>query len=206
MGAGTVSLEFSLLGFLSERARSGYDLKTRCFDDAARAFWTADQAQIYRTLDRLRDSKLVTSTRKRQTGKPDRKVYEITLTGRDALAGWTSVPTPLSAPREPFLLQLFFSAGMDDDSLTALITGRRNFHQERLDDLREQAIALSRDHALDARTSALRQVAFDGAIAAERAAIDWLDDTLESIANGLMPGAAGLEPGAQNPLFGWAPA
>ena len=206
VGGQNVSLEYSLLGFLSERARSGYDLKTRCFDDAARAFWTADQAQIYRTLERLKDSKLVTSTRKRQTGKPDRKVYAITLAGRDALASWTSVPAPLPAPREPFLLQLFFSAGMDDAELRALLAGRRGLHQARLDDLREQAIALSRDHALDARTSALRQVAFDGAIAAERAAIDWLDDTLDSVSRGLMPGAAGLEPGAQNPLFGWAPA
>ena len=201
-----MSLEFALLGFLSERPRSGYDLKVRCFDDAVRAFWTADQAQIYRTLDRLKDSKLVAVTRKRQTGKPDRKVYEITLAGRDALASWTSADVELGSPREPFLLQLYFSAGLDDATLSALLTNRRMLHQARLDDLRDQAVALSRDHSLDARTSAMRQVAFDGAIAAQRAAIDWLDDTIESLTNGLMPGAASLEPGAQNPLFGWAPA
>ena len=201
-----VSLEFALLGFLSERPRSGYNLKVRCFDDAVRAFWTADQAQIYRTLERLKDSKLAVATRKRQTGKPDRKVYEITLAGRDAFASSTSTASPLPSPREAFLLQLYFSAGADDAALQSLLTGRRNLHQARLDDLRDQAIALSRDHAPDARTSALRQVAFDGAIATERASIDWLDDTIESIANGLMPGAQSLEPGAQNPLFGWAPA
>ena len=35
-----MSLDAAILGFLGERPRSGYDLKTRCFDDAAKDFWT----------------------------------------------------------------------------------------------------------------------------------------------------------------------
>ena len=66
-----MSLDAAILGFLREHPRSGYDLKTRCFDDATKDFWTADQAQIYRTLERLQGAKLLTATRKRQAGKPD---------------------------------------------------------------------------------------------------------------------------------------
>ena len=85
MGARGMSLDAAILGFLGERPRSGYDLKTRCFDGVARDFWTADQAQIYRTLERLQAAKLVRSSRKRQTGKPDRKVYSVTAAGSASL-------------------------------------------------------------------------------------------------------------------------
>ena len=47
-----MSLGHAILGFLNREPMTGYDLKTRCFDDDAAHFWTADQAQVYRTLDR----------------------------------------------------------------------------------------------------------------------------------------------------------
>ena len=95
-----MSLDAAILGFLGERPRSGYDLKTRCFDGAAKDFWTADQAQIYRTLERLQGSKLVTATRKRQAGKPDRKVYSITELGRRTLTAWLGVALSTDRTRE----------------------------------------------------------------------------------------------------------
>ena len=48
-----MSLGHAILGFLSRRPMTGYELKTRCFDQVASHFWTADQAQIYRTLDAI---------------------------------------------------------------------------------------------------------------------------------------------------------
>lgn len=201
-----MSLELAILGFLSERPRSGYDLKTRCFDDAARPFWTADQAQIYRTLERLREAKLVAYTRRRQSGKPDRKVYEITHAGLDALTDSLAQPQPLPVPRDAFALQLYFSAGLDDAGIARLMSERRAQHQARLEDLRERAVELSRDHALGEREHALRQAAFAGAIASERAAIDWLDDIHESVADGLLPADMSTGPSEQKPLFGPSPA
>jgi PadR family transcriptional regulator AphA len=47
-----MSLEYSILGFLSYKPFSGYDLK-KAFDNSVRHFWYADQSQIYRTLARL---------------------------------------------------------------------------------------------------------------------------------------------------------
>lgn len=182
-----MSLELAILGFLSERPRSGYDLKTRCFDDSAKPFWTADQAQIYRTLERLRAAKLVAYTRRRQTGRPDRKIYEITRAGLDMLATSLAETRPLPTPRDRFLLQLFFSARLEDEEIRQLLADRRALHQARLQELRDTAVELSRDHALGEREFALRQAALAGAIAAERAAIDWLDDIHESVAAGHLP-------------------
>jgi PadR family transcriptional regulator, regulatory protein AphA len=201
-----MSLEHAILGFLNTRARSGYDLKTRCFDVEAKAFWSADQAQIYRTLERLKTARLVHSTVRRQSGRPDRKLYEITPAGRDAFARWETTAAPLSPPRDAFLLQVYFAGEASDDAIVTLLSSRRAGHQARLDDLRAEAIELSRDHTLPARVAAMRQAAYDGAMATERATIDWLDDILEAISDGLLPGSENSSPGTQNPLFGWAPA
>jgi hypothetical protein len=38
-----------------------------------------------------------------------------------------------------------------------------------------------------ARARLLREAAYDGAIAQERASIDWLDDTIDAIENGHLP-------------------
>lgn len=196
-----MSLEHAILGFLRERPRSGYDLKTRCFDSALAHFWTADQAQIYRTLERLKEAKLVRATRRRQAGRPDRRIYEITQSGQEALDGWLASAVPPPPLRDGFLIQLRFAAGMNDVSMRDLVATRRSAHQERLDALRADAVALSREQAVSARDMALRQAALDGAMAFDRAAIDWLDDLVDAIEHGAMPGSDDEGVG-QRHLFG----
>jgi PadR family transcriptional regulator, regulatory protein AphA len=200
-----MSLDAAILGFLGERPRSGYDLKTRCFDHDARAFWTADQAQIYRTLERLSASRLVTSTRKRQAGKPDRRVYEITPAGRAALSSWLATTPPLSSPRDGFQLQMFFGAGLSEGALLEVLTAQRALHQKRLEELRADAIELAQDERVPPREAALREAAFDGAIAVERATIDWVDDVIESVEAGQLPEPGAAQPGSQRHLFGAEP-
>jgi DNA-binding PadR family transcriptional regulator len=175
------------MGFLAEEPQSGYDLKTRCFAEQARAFWTADQAQIYRTLDRLQTGGMVTCARQRQFGKPDRKVYRLTRSGTVALAAWIATPAPQSPPRDSFLLQMFFSAALDDGEIVAHLTARRSAHQARLEELRGQISLPSEHSSLPERTRLLRDATLDGAIARERASIDWLDDTIEAIESGQLP-------------------
>jgi PadR family transcriptional regulator AphA len=201
-----MSLEHAILGFLNAHARSGYDLKTRCFDVEAKAFWSADQAQIYRTLERLKAERMVASTRRKQAGRPDRNIFEITESGRAAFGAWEAAATPLPPTRDAFLLRVYFSGQLTDDEIRDLLGGRRGAHQARLEELRAESVELSRNHDMSPRTSAMRQAAYDGAIATERATIDWLDDILEAISEGLLPGSEISDPETQKPLFGWAPA
>jgi PadR family transcriptional regulator, regulatory protein AphA len=190
LGGMGMSLEAAILGFLAEEPRSGYDLKTRCFAEQAKAFWTADQAQIYRTLDRLQAAKLVTCTRKRQLGKPDRKVYRLTHAGQAELGVWLASHTPATPPRDSFLLQLYFSAALGDAEIASNLRARRGAHQARLEALRREVIAPAEGPAVSDRSRLLRDAAFDGAIARERASIDWLDDTIEAIEAGRLPAPA----------------
>ncbi len=184
-----MSLDHAILGLLAERPRSGYDLKTRCFDDALRPFWSADQAQIYRTLERLQDAKLVTSTRRRQAGRPDRRIYEITRSGREALDEWLASEQPLPAIRDPFLLQLYFGGSLDDAALMGVLEARRDHHIARLQDLNEHSARLAAQHTADTRGSVLRQTALDGAVERERALASWLDDCIRAVRDGALPGS-----------------
>ena len=182
-----MSLEATILGFLDQEPRSGYDLKRRCFDVASKDLWTADQAQIYRTLERLEKARLVRCARQRQSSRPDRKVYELTDAGRERLASWISTPAPLGSPRDPFLMQLYFGSPLSDDALLSLLAESREQHQTRLNEMREQAARAVAASDAPSRQDGLREVAYDGAIAVERALIDWLDDAMDAIAHGALP-------------------
>ncbi len=195
-----MSLDVAILGFLNERPRSGYDLKRRCFSGPASALWTADQAQIYRTLERLKSDRLVTSSRRRQTGKPDRLIFELTDRGREALTGALLNQAPLPPTRNAFLLQLYFAAGLDDDALLAMLQARRDEHTRRIETLHEASVELAREHQGSARDEVLKQTAIDGAVAEQRAYVEWLDDCIRAVTEGALPGSA--TGSGQRHLFG----
>lgn len=196
-----VSLEHAILGLLDERPRSGYELKTQCFDGLLQPLWAADQAQIYRTLERLKSLGLVTATRKRRSGRPDRRLYELTPAGQVALKAWLGAPSEPPVVRDPLLIRLYFGGATEDEDLLAVLDGCRAEHQRRLASLRDAATEIAHDHSLDDRTAVLRQTAVDGALARTRATVDWLDDCIEAIREGALPGTPGGGTG-QRHLFG----
>lgn len=183
-----MSLGHAILGFLSRQPMTGYDLKTRCFDDDAAHFWSADQAQIYRTLERLEAKRLVSADWSVQFGKPDRKVFAITEAGRDELKHWLAMPRPLPPVRDPFLVQLFFSAELPEDDIVALLESSRAEHEAALDVLNSRAAtregAMHRT-ARQKRDSALLGVTLEAAMRRERAALEWIDDCISTVKHGL---------------------
>jgi len=76
-----MELKHAILGLLSIRSASGYDL-ARAFASSVAHFWHADRSQIYRTLDRLSGAGAITTEGVRQDGQPDRQAPPPT-------AGWT---------------------------------------------------------------------------------------------------------------------
>jgi PadR family transcriptional regulator AphA len=183
-----MALEHAILGFLSREPMTGYDLKTRCFDEAAGHVWTADQAQVYRTLEQLASRGLVRSRLVPQRGRPDRKVYSLTKSGRTALSEWLSRPEPPAQVRDPFLLHLFFAPDLPDDEIVRLLAGARDVYQRRLDELRGSARDELDEWARRTgrrRDAELRRMTLAASTAAARSAIDWIDDSIEAVGRGL---------------------
>jgi PadR family transcriptional regulator AphA len=69
------------LGMLTDGPASGYDMK-KCFESTFSHFFPAGYGSIYPALATLAQDGLVAFEEIPQEGKPDRKIYTITSTGR----------------------------------------------------------------------------------------------------------------------------
>lgn len=108
-----MSLKYAILGLLSFKPQSGYELKTH-FNQTIRYIWNADQAQIYRTLSEITKKGLAQSQTVLQEGRPNKKVYELTDTGKAALQDWVSRTLKPKVQRNADLLQVFFAGQASD--------------------------------------------------------------------------------------------
>jgi DNA-binding PadR family transcriptional regulator len=151
---------------------TGYDLKNAAFDESINHFWPADQAQIYRTLDKLAEQGLVTSQIELQQDRPNRKVYAITDAGREELGRWLLVTHALPAHREPFLIQLFFGSNLNNAQLIAHLEGQLHQHEALLRLYEQIEIDSCPDPAID-RALELRRMALDLGMLQEKAYIEW---------------------------------
>jgi len=177
-----MSLRYSILGFLSVHPLSGYDLK-RAFDESVGHFWTADQAQIYRTLERLIEDGLVEADHIEQLGRPARNEHRLTAVGRDELDTWLVCPHEPQPPRESFLLKVFFAGRLGREPVRHIILERIEAASERLAVLRGIAGSVETELA-DTRIGLeqrLRLATLDNGIRHAQAEIDWATALLEVI-------------------------
>jgi len=125
-------LKYAILGFLSYRPFTGYDLKQH-LDHSTQFFWQAKQSQIYRTLKQLEGDKLVTSEIFAQEERPDKRIYTITDSGRQDLHHWLHAPMKDISPyRDSLLLKIFFGADIDFEDLKMQLMLQKRLHEARI--------------------------------------------------------------------------
>src|SRR5207244_7584723 len=101
------STPYAILGMLSFRPMSGYDIRKEAMSSIGH-FWNESYGQIYPALGRLAAQGLARRRAVRGIGRPDRQVYEITRQGMAVLRRRLAEP-PRTAPiRHELLLKLFF--------------------------------------------------------------------------------------------------
>ncbi|MDJ0927083.1 MAG: PadR family transcriptional regulator [Gammaproteobacteria bacterium] len=111
------------LGLLSARPASGYDLKKE-FESLFKHFFPAGYGSIYPALADLAAAGLVSCEEIPQTGKPDRKVYQVTPAGREAFARALEECQPQHKMRSEFLAALYFADRMEADRVRELLEQR----------------------------------------------------------------------------------
>jgi PadR family transcriptional regulator, regulatory protein AphA len=99
-----MSLSHALLGMLSVRQASGYDLM-KSFDTSLANVWPATQSQVYGELNRLAEAGLIKVAAE---GPRGRKEYALTDAGLAELRTWMTDPRPEPARRSEGLLRVFF--------------------------------------------------------------------------------------------------
>ncbi len=183
-----MSLEHAILGFLNYRPYSGYDLK-KIFDHSVRHFWSADQSQIYRTLNRLTENGWVEMEIIPQDDRPNRKEYRITPAGRAELLAWLAGTPPLQPARSAPLIQVFFSGQLSNEQILAQFEGYaaimrallKQYQQvpEYIDEFQQQ-IPCPREHFF-------WNLTLENGIANMRTNLAWAESVIERIQKGEVP-------------------
>lgn len=99
-----MSLRHALLGLLTDRTASGYDLM-KLFDTSLANVWPATQSQVYGELTKMADSGLVAVVGQGPRGRKD---YALTDDGVAELRRWLAEEPPEPQRRSDMLLRVFF--------------------------------------------------------------------------------------------------
>jgi DNA-binding PadR family transcriptional regulator len=115
-----MSIDYAILGLLSWRPMTGYDIK-KMFAGSAAFYWSGNNNQIYTTLVKLHENGLVTREVEVQEDSPARKIYSITPEGQAALKQWLfSEPEPPEL-KNTFLVQLAWADQLRPEELDMLL-------------------------------------------------------------------------------------
>ena len=115
-----MSIESAILGILSWREATGYELK-KIFEGSSFMHWSGNNNQIYKALVRLREDGYVQSRTRTDGEAPFKKIYSITPDGRMALKDFAAATPSVPECRKPFLVQLAWADLLSEDDLHTLI-------------------------------------------------------------------------------------
>jgi DNA-binding PadR family transcriptional regulator len=176
-------LAHAILGFLDYAPMTGYDLK-KFFDQSVAHFWSATQSHIYKALETLEEEGFVESKIIPQEGRPNRKEYHITKSGRAELRRWVVTPLPLSPTREAWLIQIFFSHASSNEEIAALLKARAEKIREALEAFHTQIPASMEEGAAQPGMERMKQLwklTGDYGAAYYEAELAWIEKTIKKI-------------------------
>jgi DNA-binding PadR family transcriptional regulator len=163
--------ECAVLGLLSDRERSGYDL-LKTIERSIGFFWTPAKSQLYALLPKLVERGLAKARRVEQDKRPDKTLYRITPAGREALRIGLEQASP-AVDRNPFELRIFFGEHMQPGAVRRMIEARRDQQQAHLARLEE----IERD--IDADAHLYPYLTLLAGKENARAAIRWAEQALK---------------------------
>jgi DNA-binding PadR family transcriptional regulator len=163
-----------LLALLAKEPAHGYELKLALEQTFGHAYPSPNIGQIYVTLKRLEQDGLVRSEDVEQTTRPNKRVYELTPAGRQALRAWVDEPSDGPRIRDEFFIKLILApmAGLADRM--SLMNSQRRHYLGIMRNLTE----------LQAETDpadATGRLLIEGAVLHLQADLDWLERCLEEL-------------------------
>jgi len=125
----------SLLGFLHEGPRSGWEL-VAVAEERIGAFWSLTRSQVYRELAAMAAAGLVEAG---ETGPRERRPYSLTRAGRAAFRDWIGTEPGPEQIRYPLLLAISFGRHLAPETLVGFVAAHRTEHERRLEAYRAAA-------------------------------------------------------------------
>jgi DNA-binding PadR family transcriptional regulator len=126
-----MALRHAIMTALLEDDLSGYEL-ARDFENSLGFFWQASHQQIYLELRKLAEQRWLNKREVSQRGKPNKIVYGLTRSGREALAEWVFSTTRSQAAKDDLLVKLYNLEAGNAAHLSGEIERRREEMMRRL--------------------------------------------------------------------------
>ena len=131
-----MSLKHAILSLLAHDPLSGYELM-KLFDSSVGYFWHATHPQIYKELARLEREGQVVHHAVAQRGRPTKKVYRLSDSGRDDLLAWLREPAGAQRSKDEMMLKTFSSGLLSSEEALRLVADHRVVHERRLQQYQE---------------------------------------------------------------------
>ena len=159
-----------LLALLAKEPAHGYELKLALEQTFGEAYPSPNIGQIYVTLKRLEHDGLVFSQDVEQTTRPNKRFYELTPAGREALRGWVAEPSHGPRIRDEFFTKLVLAplAGLAD-------------RMELINSQRRHYLGIMRNLTELTPSSRPARLLIEGAILHLQADLDWLERCQEEL-------------------------
>jgi DNA-binding PadR family transcriptional regulator len=167
-------MRLPLLALLAKEPAHGYELKTLLEQTFGQAYPSPNIGQIYVTLQRLERDGLVASQDVFQATRPNKRVYELTPAGREALAAWIDEPSEGPRIRDDFFMKLVLSPFAGETDQMALINRQRRHYLNLMRGLSKLASTTDKD-------SRISRLLIEGAMLHLQADLDWLERCQEEL-------------------------
>ncbi|MCK4899741.1 MAG: helix-turn-helix transcriptional regulator [Anaerolineales bacterium] len=133
---GSLSPEFTLLGFLSQGPAHGYELHQKLTTELGQV-WHLSQSQIYSILNRLERKGYIQGTLQEQDKLPAKRLFVLTKSGKRRFKEWLSAPSRSSARaiRVEFITRLYFAYDQEPRKALQLVEAQIVDTRARLQEL-----------------------------------------------------------------------
>lgn len=128
------NLKYAILGLLSQRPMTGYDIAREFKENAFANFWYATHGQIYPELKRLLEEKLVDYEVVIQGKVLEKKRYTITENGHRDFLNWLTQDEDVPpTPKDIFRLRTYFSEFAEKRDFIQMLHSQLDKHQYKHD-------------------------------------------------------------------------
>lgn len=165
-------MRMPLLALLAKEPAHGYELKTQLEQIFGEAYPTPSIGQIYVTLQRLERDGMVRGQEVIQSTRPNKRVYELTESGREAVIGWIDSTSEGPRVRDEFFMKLTLSQLSGASDRLGLINRQRRYYLAQLRSLSELALAAE---------GRIPRLLIEGALLHLQADLDWLQRCQEEL-------------------------
>jgi DNA-binding PadR family transcriptional regulator len=174
--AGLQSLDYVLLGMLTQQPRHGYELhKELCTLEGLGLVWHTKQAQLYAALDKLENQDFLSSRLITTPSHPPRKEYHLTEPGLKVFESWMLSPVEHGREiRQDFLAKFFFARLYGEETARQVIEAQRKVLEGIQARMESEGDAFSSTQTYEKQVYLFRMKQI-------QAFIDWLDTCMVGI-------------------------